>query len=300
MIGFGLTAGVALAGLVVAPLLLRGSALLDPRPRVGLAIWFAGGLLGWLSVLSLALRVALGSPRRTMVSSLGSFIQGFADGHPLRGFGLKEVIGLSVTFDVLALLIGSWTISAWSIYRHRRAQRTLLDLLGTINEHDPSLRLLDAESPVAYFLPGHGGRIVISEGTRRILSLDELDAVIAHEHGHRRGHHGSLLVQMGALTPFVSFLPYARYASQAVSGYLEMAADDCARRRVPLDALRRALEKAAVLDPSPVHAIGWNAANVRRRIARLDQRLTPVFDAWVLAVIVMFTAPTLFTIFTLR
>lgn len=266
---------LALFGLVVVPALLRSTRVFDVRPRVGLVTWYVLGLVGWIGVVALALRVALGTGRPLVPAGL-DFLRHLGDGHPLRGLGLSEVFGLSVAFDVVALLVGGWVSATWSIWRERRAQRSLLDLVADLDRSDPSLRYLRHDQPVAYYLPGSGGRIVISRGTRAVLRDDELEAVIAHEHGHGAGHHGSLLVPLRALSPFVSFLPYARYAPPLVAAYLEMAADDHARRATSTSALRRALAKAGVLSVPPLGALGLTSSFVDRRILRLDRRSTPV------------------------
>lgn len=259
----------ALAGLVVAPFLLRDATALDARPRLGLAVWFALGALGWFGLFGLALRLGLGGGR-SLPGAVLTFVDRLGDGHPLRGLGLREVFGLSVAFDIVVLLIGGWIAAAWVVWRERQAQRAVLDLVAEVDPDDPVLRLLPHDLPVAYFLPGSGGRVVISRGTRRALSDDELAAVLAHERGHGRGHHGTLLVPMQALSSFVSFLPYARYAPSAVSTYVEMAADDQARASTSTLALRRALEKAPVLARAPLGTIGLTASAIERRLRRLD------------------------------
>ena len=298
--GYLLDAVVAVAGLIVLPTLLHSSRAFDVRPRVGLAVWFLLGALGWSGFWALALRVALGNARQPLALSISKFVSDVTSGHPLRGFGLKEVLGLSIALDLGILLIGGWIVAASSIWQRRHEQRALLDLIGTYDQADPSLRLLLHDQPIAYYIPGSGGRVVLSRGTTQILSDDELAAVIAHEHGHGSGHHSSLLVPLQALSPFVWVLPYARFAPRAVGAYVEMAADDHGRRLTTSEALRRALGKADVLCAPPLGAIGWNSAYVERRLIRLDARPTPFANAFLLVSLVVVTLPIMWSIAGLR
>ena len=160
--------------------------------------------------------------------------------------------------------------------------------------------MLDLAQPVAYYLPGSGGRIVISRGTTRVLTEDELTAVIEHERGHALGHHSSVLVPLSALTPFVAFLPYARHAHDAVAAYVEMAADDHARRRASTSALRSALEKSHRLSTAPVGSIGWTSAFTTRRIDRLERAASPLSSQTALIALASVVVPTLWLLATWR
>lgn len=267
-----------IAFLVVLPDVLFGTRVLDSRPRVGLLVWFACGVIGWSAAIDASLRLALGPLHSNLFTALQLFFVNLGDGHPLRGYGLREVIGLSITFDLVALLFGGWAIAAWETAHLRRDHRTLLDLLATRVDGSAPLYVLDYEHPVAYFVPGDGGRIVLSTGTSSCFDESELSAVIAHEHGHGAGRHGALLVPMRALNPFIAFVPFARYASTSIRSYVEMAADDYARRSVPDQHLQAALVKSDVLLSAPTCALGMSSMTVHRRIVRLARPTTPLLD----------------------
>jgi hypothetical protein len=135
---------------------------------------------------------------------------------------------------------------------------------------------------MAYFLPGDGGRVVLSTGAIDVLNLSELSAVIAHEVGHRDGRHGALLVPLQVLSSFVSFLPLARHASTAMRTYLEMLADDFSRLHESSESLKTALTKASLFQPAPVGALGVTEGVIERRIKRLSFGPAPTHSAFIL------------------
>lgn len=264
-----LASTTAILCLIVLPVILRSSTRFDRNPHVGVAVWGSMCLLGWLSVVMVFLDVGLGEPYGSLLSSLGTFVRHLGDGHPLRGLGLSEVVGLSVAFDISVLLIGGLVVTAFRIGNVRSQQRTVLDLVAEAPNSLEGVCLLKHPYPMAYFLPGDGGRVVLSTGATEVLSPSELDAVIAHEIGHRSGRHGALLVPLQVLSSFVSFLPIARLAPSVIRTYLEMSADDYSRSRGSSEALRTALTKATLFQPPPLGALNVADGVLERRIQRL-------------------------------
>ncbi len=260
---------VAALCLVVLPWSLRSWTGLDHSPRAGLVLWGGLCVVGWLAAVVSFLGVGLGSPHQPILRALVVFVEQLGDGHPLRGLGLSEVVGLSVAFDIVIVMSGALVVTAARVWRVRDQQRSVLDLVAEPRADD-GLCLLRHEYPMAYFLPGDGGRVVVSTGAVDLLSDDELRAVVAHENGHRHGRHGSVLVPLQVLASFVSFLPLARYAPTAIRTYLEMSADDYSRSREPTDSLRNALSKASLFRPPPVGALNIATGLIERRISRLD------------------------------
>jgi hypothetical protein len=265
--------------LVVLPMALRSSTRFDQSPRVGIAVWSAMCLVGWFSAVVVFLDIGLGSPRGPLLRALVTFVQHLGDGHPLRGLGLSEVVGLSVAFDITVLMIGGLIVTGIRIWKLRAEQRTILDLVAESPGSLEGVCLLKHPYPMAYFLPGDGGRVVLSTGAIEVLSSSELSAVIAHEIGHRHGRHGALLVPLQVLSSFVSFLPLARHAPTVMRTYLEMSADDYSRTRESSEALKTALTKASLFQPPPVGALGVTDSVVDRRIKRLSHSPAPTRGA---------------------
>ncbi|MGC1419130.1 MAG: M56 family metallopeptidase [Acidimicrobiales bacterium] len=286
MIAATFALGAVLLCLVALPEILRATTAFDRSPRVGLVLWVALCVVGWLSAIIFFLEVGLDGFHTPLLVAVARFVRHLGDGHPLRGLGLTEVVGLSVAFDILVLLLGALIVASWQNWDVRHQQRIVLDLVARPATRREEYCLIQHSRPLAYFLPGAGGRIVLSTGALDVLSSLELDAVVAHELGHRHGRHGALLVPLQALSPFVAFLPLARYAPAAVRGYLEMTADDFARSRSPVNDLKTALEKSALFYRPPLGTLGAADAIVERRIKRLSSSTTPTRDTWWLVTIV--------------
>ena len=196
---------VAVLCLVVLPAYVQDSTRFDRSPIGGLVIWGSMCVVGWLSAIVTFLKVGLGDTNAPLFRALGSFIDHLGDGHPLRGLGLSEVVGLSVAFDIPVLMIGGIVVTAVRIASARSQQRTVLDLVAETPNSFEGVRLLRHPYPMAYFVPGDGGRVVLSTGAIDALSRSELDAVIAHENGHRNGRHGAVLIPLQVLSSLVDF-----------------------------------------------------------------------------------------------
>lgn len=101
--------------------------------------------------------------------------------------------------------------------------------------------LVTDRHPFALSLPrGHGG-IVVSTGAVDLLAADELRAVFAHEQAHVRQHHHLIAALVDALTAHLRWVPLLAAAADALGHYLEIAADDHARREAGTPALASAL-----------------------------------------------------------
>ena len=170
MTGVSLSLATSIACLVVVPTLLWSWRRFDAYPRVGLAVWSALVILGWLSAIVLFLRVGLGDNNGSLVSGLGSFVSRLGDGHPLRGLGFREVVGLSLFLDLLLLMLGSLIRSGVTIAVSRRRHRSLVNLVAGRNDTFYDVCVLAHPQPLAYFLPGRGGRVVITQGAFDVLS----------------------------------------------------------------------------------------------------------------------------------
>ena len=286
--------------LVVLPATLRTSRRFDANPRTGFIVWFALCTVGWLSAIILFLKIGLRQLHGPLLRTAISFIERLGDGHPLRGLGLSEVVGLSVALDITMLLAGGLAFATCKTWQLRRAQRTVLDLVAENDEHETGVSLLRHPQPLAYYLPGDGGRVVVSTGAMGVLSQTELAAVLSHEEGHRQGRHGALLIPLRALSPFVSFLPVARYAPEVMQTYLEMSADDYAREHASASALRTALQKSNLFHRPPQGALGMHDAVVERRIHRLERDAVPMLDHATLLGVLGATLSLLWTLLMVR
>lgn len=136
--------------------------------------------------------------------------------------------------------------AAWQVWREtgerRRRHRELVDLLGEPHGALPAVRILAAQTPVAYCIPRRGdARVVISQGTVDALDADALQAVLEHERAHVRIRHDLVLEAFGVLhrafpRPLRTDAPLRQ--SQVL---VELMADDAARKVAGDPALARAI-----------------------------------------------------------
>jgi Zn-dependent protease with chaperone function len=151
-------------------------------------------------------------------------------------------------------------LTAAGTARQRRRHRQLVELLSTPMPDRPGMRLIENEAPVAYCLPGAPRSVtVLSDGLLRLLSEDELAAVVAHERAHVTQHHHIVLMAFKAWRTALPWFPIASRAEDAVALLVELLADDDARQVVP----------DRVLASAVVAVAGADAAAVAPRIERL-------------------------------
>jgi len=264
-------ASIALISLVIAPIVLARATWGDQFPRLGIATWYAFGAVGWIALISSCLAVTLQPLSGSLFDRSSQFVNGFFSGHPLRGLGLHEAIGLTLTVDLVVLLVGSWVFGWLNLSRRRRHHGELLDLLAEADEYR-GVSVINHDEPLAYFLPGERSRVVLSSGTLNAFDAQTVDAITAHEFGHQHGRHGLVLLPLSSMYAFFDFVPYARLAPVAIRALVEMAADDIALKTVSRSSLQRALRTASLFAAAPHGAIAWTGSVIERRICRLELR----------------------------
>jgi len=122
---------------------------------------------------------------------------------------------------------------------------------------------------VAYCVPGLHPRIVLSEGTLRLLGPTEIGAVIEHERGHVQERHGLVMLPMLGLKNLFRWVPYARLAPREIATLLEMSADDYSARRYDALTLAGALVDMAASGLAPQCALSAAGTDVPQRVSRL-------------------------------
>ncbi|GAB2477110.1 M56 family metallopeptidase [Promicromonospora xylanilytica] len=101
--------------------------------------------------------------------------------------------------------------------------------------------VVDDPHPFAMTLPRRNGGIHLSTGAVGALAPDELAAVLAHEDAHLRQHHHLVTTATAGISRLLRWVPLVAAAEAALGHYLEIAADDAARRRAGTPALAGAL-----------------------------------------------------------
>ncbi|ROR96307.1 BlaR1 peptidase M56 [Salana multivorans] len=151
------------------------------------------------------------------------------------------------------------SLASHVLHRERRSRHAAEGLLlaarrRIIRGHTVSV--IDSDHPFALALPRRHGGVLLSTGALATLDAVELDAVLAHEQAHLRQHHHAINMLVTSLAALLRWVPLIRAAADALPHYLEIAADDQARRRTSTSALVSALVKLS--NPSghsvPPHA----------------------------------------------
>lgn len=217
--------GVAILLAWPIPLLLARARWVAHHPAVALVCWQAIAVAGGLSMI-----------------------------------GALWFLSVGAAIVLAAHLLLNLAFTAADTWRQRRRHRQLVELLSSPMPDRPGTRLIESEAPVAYCLPGAPRSVtVLSDGLLRLLTDEELTAVVAHERAHVTQRHGILLMAFKAWRMALPWFPIASRAEGAVAMLVEMLADDAARRVVPDEVLASAVRRVA----------GADAAAVERRLERL-------------------------------
>ncbi|MGZ4469236.1 MAG: M56 family metallopeptidase [Nocardioidaceae bacterium] len=237
-----------------APVLLARLTPLRRVPRAAVVLWQAVALAAVLSALGAGLSLVTGSALS-------------------RGAGPVPhvaAVALLLTCTVLARLLLAGHRVGTRVRGLRRRHRALVDLLSA---DDAGVRVLDHPTPMAYCLPGHHSRVVVSAGARAVLAPAELAAVLAHERAHLRARHDLVLEAFTVLHEAFPRVVTGEAALREVRLLVEVLADRSARRRTGARPLVRAL--VALADGrAPDAALGAAGAG-----AGLVQRVELVRDA---------------------
>ncbi|UZG60195.1 M56 family metallopeptidase [Rhodococcus opacus] len=246
VLGAGL---VALA--LVGPWLLRRSAPALVRvPRLAIAV-VGGGIIVWLGTL-LAIGPVLawvGSGPALLPKGPAAVCQRcLAAANPFSAGTTDTVIPAVLPLALpaaltLALGVG---ITAQMMRRARRSREAARQLLRGAQQcrlHGHDVSVVDTDHPFALTFPARHGGIVLSAGAVHALDEDELVAVLAHEHAHLRERHHLVSALVASVAVFLRWVPLVSAAADALPHYLEIAADNQARRDAGTPALVSALVK---------------------------------------------------------
>lgn len=256
-----LLATVLIVSALAGPWLVRRAAPMLMRvPRTAVAVLISGVVLWLLSVASVSLMLAwiVTGPSILPLPAADVCRRCLAAASPFGGPGVIET-AIPAALLVALPAFGALLAAALGIRRSlaarrqtRAISREVLSIARPRVVRGHPVLLLDDERPVAFSLPRRAGGVVISGGLLTALSPEELDAVLAHEREHLRGRHHLLLALLDAVTVPLRWVPLAGAVAQSVPHYLEIAADDAARRQTGTPALAGALLKLG--DPDRVIA----------------------------------------------
>jgi Zn-dependent protease with chaperone function len=185
--------------------------------------------------------------------------------------------------------------------RERREHAAFLAAAGR-EDHELGAVILDQDAPAAYCLPGGRRRVVVSAGALAALQPQQLQAVLAHERAHLRGHHHAILTWAFALGRALPMVPLLTQAGPALAELAEMAADDAAiRRHAPGDLAAALVIVARAGARVTMLAVGGTAAitRIQRLLAPQPRPSRPARTAGLAGAAVALLLPALFASLTL-
>ncbi|MEV4069710.1 M56 family metallopeptidase [Nonomuraea fuscirosea] len=237
-------------------------------PRLAIILWQSLGVSWGLATTGAMLAYAVQPYEVGALPGLIAFAHGWA---PARAWDPLHVLALIAGLTALAVLIVVLLTAGVQALRARRRHRMLLTLISHDDPGVPGVRVLAHPSAAAYCVPGLRSQVVVSEGALKLLSEDELAAVLAHEAAHVRERHDLVLLPFAALRRAMPWSKVVADAQAQVELLIEMAADDRARRYCSPRRLATALLRfgTAGAMPTPNGMLGVQAHNVMARVNRL-------------------------------
>lgn len=248
---------------------LSQAAWVSRAPRAMVLCWQCIGLSAIAAGIGAGLSVAVARYQLGFAGGVSELVGSLFSGHPLQGLGLSDALALTLAADlgiVLVVIFGSLMVRT---VRSRARHRRLLDLVAHQSAAYPGTDLILDSRTVAYCVPGLHPRIVLSEGTLRLLGPREIAAVIEHERGHVQERHGLVMLPMLGLKNLFRWIPYARLAPREIATLLEMSADDYSARRYDPLTLAGALVDMAASGCAPKCALSAAGSGVPQRVSRL-------------------------------
>ncbi|GAA4687504.1 Peptidase family M48 [Promicromonospora umidemergens] len=237
------------ASAVAGPWVLRHAAPALARVPRAAVVLLAGSVLGWLCTA-----LALGPLLAWTMSGPSLLPDGAAEtcqrcldaANPFPTTPLDSAVpvvlllalpalgtvALGVAITIEALRRRHATARTGRLLRDQAERRAILGY---------QVLVVDDPHPFAMTLPRRHGGISLSAGALDALAPDELAAVLAHEHAHLRQHHHLVTTAMASVSRYLRWVPLVAASEAALGHYLEIAADDAARRRAGTPALAGAL-----------------------------------------------------------
>lgn len=273
--------GAALVAVALAGpwLLRRAASALAHVPRLAVAILAAGSLAWVAAALALGPLAAWAFTGPTIPGRAGEVCRQCLDAaNPWTSSSLIDTWVPAVVLLALPALAAMALLAATAgrAWRHAQATRAVAaeirhEASRTQLQGQPVLLITDP-APLVFSLAARHGGVVVSTGARERLEPEELDAVLEHERAHLRQHHHVVMAAVRALAPSLRWVPLIASAAAAIPHYVEIAADDAARRRAGTPALATALLKVG--DPAssttlPAHLDGALGAAGPHRIGHL-------------------------------
>ncbi|SEC16897.1 Zn-dependent protease with chaperone function [Paramicrobacterium humi] len=246
VIASALLAALALALAWPIPIALSRAAWPSRAPAVALFAWQAIALSGALSMIGALVTFGVSGIAASVPSGIRMLLASAGSGSVPEGLGLVHFFALSCAVLFAGHLFLSMITTFVKTERERRRQHDLVALLSAPEPRVPGARVMEYPAPVAYCLPGaFRTATVLTDGLVKVLSPEELGAVVAHERAHLTQQHHLLLLSFTAWRKAIPWFPIATRTRAAVGLLVEMLADDTARVEVAAEPLVSAIVTVA-------------------------------------------------------
>ncbi|QDZ13570.1 M56 family metallopeptidase [Humibacter ginsenosidimutans] len=234
VVGLACLFAVALVTVMTAPTVITRGGWRLRFPRLALAVSHALTLVGLACAAS------------TLVWTLAEVVSGgdrsggafWLQPTALTLFGW---VGLAAVGGLITVIVTSAEPMTESD-RRLRLEFSLLEARGTSVVRD-GIRVVTVPSdrPVALSVPGPQHRILIASGLMRLLTEDQLRAVVEHERAHLVQHHGMLTRLARLNRACFAFIPGTSEIERSTRMLVELIADDTAARHAGAVNLANAL-----------------------------------------------------------
>lgn len=244
---------VAASALYGGTMIRRAAPTLMRTPRLAVAILLMIATLWLLGLAALGPLLAWGlaGPEGLLPGTTGLVCQRCLDAaNPLpQGAQFNTVIPaiFFLLLPIVLLLLMSVNTAKYfrQTLQHRNAVQRYLQSANArrrnIAGHE--VTVIAQPDPVAFAINQRQGSIIVSTGLLELISPAELRAVLTHEAAHLRQRHHLILNLLHGATAALRWIPLIRAINDAVPHYLEMAADNAARRCTSTPILASALLK---------------------------------------------------------
>ena len=283
LIGGACVAALAFVLAWAGPALVRSAAPVLMRvPRLAVFALLSLPMLSWAVVSALSLMAAwlLEGPD-VLPMPIGDVCQRcLIAANPFGGAQIDTLIPV-VLFLLLPLLVtlGFLIRGGFLARRRHRENAATARILGReaidVELAGRTVRMISGHRHLAFSLPRRYGGVVLSEHLCSALEPGELTAVLEHERAHvDQGHHGIMALVETFVRP-LRFIPLFAEVAASVPLYLEIAADDRARKVAGTPALASALLKIGPQVREAGHLGGSHALNIAGP-DRVRQLVAPV------------------------
>lgn len=255
----------------IGPLFVRTAApVLMRTPRLAVIGLLSVPIMWWAVVAALSLLAAslLKGPDVLPMPLAEVCQQCLIAASPFPDLGQVDTLVPVVVFLLFPLALSLFS-AGWGLHqraRRRRANSTAAARLrrdSAVADIDGrSLNVIDRQTPFAFSLPQKYGGIVVSQALCSALERDELIAVLEHERAHIEGGHHRIMALVDTFVRPLFFIPLFAEVAASIPLYLEIAADNRARKTAGTPALASALLKIGQTSSVTGHFSGPYALNI--------------------------------------